>query len=46
MMAIKKFKARLIQFNHLNELYKTITWDRGSEMTNHKDFTLATDIQI
>ena len=28
------------------ELYKTLTWDRGSEMTNHKDFTLATDIQI
>ena len=29
-----------------SELYKTLTWDRGSEMTNHKHFTLATDIQI
>ena len=28
------------------ELYKTLTWDRGSEMSNHKMFTLATDIQV
>ena len=28
------------------ELYKSLTWDRGSEMTDHKRFTLATDIQV
>ncbi len=28
------------------ELYKTLTWDRGSEMTNHKAFTVATDIKV
>jgi IS30 family transposase len=29
-----------------NELYKTLTWDSGCEMSNHKEFTLATDIQV
>ncbi len=29
-----------------SELYKTLTWDRGVEMTNHAVFTVATDIQI
>ncbi len=28
------------------ELYKSLTWDRGSEMAAHKRFTLATDIQV
>ena len=28
------------------ELYKSLTWDRGSELTNHKEFTLATDIKV
>jgi IS30 family transposase len=28
------------------ELYKSLTWDRGSEMANHKRFTLATDVQV
>jgi IS30 family transposase len=28
------------------ELYKTLTWDRGTEMAAHKRFTLATDIQV
>jgi IS30 family transposase len=28
------------------ELYKSLTWDRGTEMTEHKRFTLATDIQV
>lgn len=27
-------------------LYKSLTWDRGSEMTAHKRFTVATDIQV
>ena len=29
-----------------DELYKSLTWDRGSEMSGHKTFTLATDIQV
>jgi len=28
------------------ELYKTLTWDRGIELTNHAQFTLATDIDV
>ena len=28
------------------ELYKSLTWDRGSEMAGHKRFTLATDINV
>jgi len=28
------------------ELYKSLTWDRGSEMADHKRFTLATDINV
>lgn len=29
-----------------NELYKSLTWDRGSELADHKRFTLATDIKV
>ena len=29
-----------------DELYKSLTWDRGTEMAAHKRFTLATDIQV
>ena len=28
------------------ELYKSLTWDRGSEMSGHQKFTLSTDIQV
>jgi len=28
------------------ELYKSLTWDRGSELAEHKRFKLATDIQV
>ena len=28
------------------ELCKSLTWDRGTEMHAHKKFTLATDIQV
>ena len=28
------------------ELYKSLTWDRGKEMHGHKRFTLATDIKV
>jgi IS30 family transposase len=29
-----------------DELNKSLTWDRGSEMAEHRRFTLATDIQV
>jgi len=28
------------------ELYKSLTWDRGTEMKGHQRFTVATDIQV
>jgi IS30 family transposase len=28
------------------ELYKSLTWDRGAELSDHKRFTLATDIKV
>ena len=29
-----------------NELYQSLTWDRGKEMADHQRFTLDTDIQV
>jgi len=28
------------------ELYKSLTWDRGSEMAEHRKFTIATNIDV
>ncbi len=28
------------------ELYKSLTWDRGKEMAGHRRFTLATNIKV
>ncbi len=28
------------------ELYKSLSWDRGTEMHAHKQFTAATNIQV
>lgn len=28
------------------ELRRSLTWDRGTEMAQHKDFTVATDVQV
>lgn len=40
-------KALIKQAHKLpRELYKSLTWDRGSEMANHRKFSLATDIQV
>lgn len=29
-----------------NELYKSLTWDRGKELADHRRFTLSTDIKV
>jgi len=29
-----------------DELYKSLTWDRGKEMSGHQKFTMATDIKV
>jgi IS30 family transposase len=29
-----------------NELYKSLTWDRGKELANHRRLTLATNIDV
>ena len=29
-----------------SELYKSLTWDRGSELASHQRFTLETDIKV
>ena len=29
-----------------SELYKSLTWDRGKELSAHKQFTLATNIDV
>ena len=29
-----------------NELYKSLTWDRGKEMAEHPRFSLATDVKV
>ncbi len=29
-----------------DELYKSLTWDRGSELADHKRFTLETNIDV
>ena len=29
-----------------DELYRSLTWDRGKEMADHRRFTLATDIKV
>lgn len=40
-------KALIKQSGKLpEELYKSLTWDRGAEMSGHRRFTLATDIQV
>ena len=28
------------------ELWKSLTWDRGLEMAHHKDFTIATNVEV
>jgi IS30 family transposase len=30
----------------VSRLRRSLTWDRGSEMSAHKDFSIATDVQV
>ena len=40
-------KALAAKIRHLPaELRRSLTWDRGSEMAAHKDFTIATDVKV
>ena len=40
-------KALIRQSRKLpKELYKSLTWDRGKELSDHKEFSLATDITV
>jgi IS30 family transposase len=38
--------ARIVADKLPRELYKSLTWDRGKEMADHKRFTLDTDIKV
>jgi len=39
--------ALIKQSNNLpSELYKSLTWDRGLELADHKRFTISTDIDV
>ena len=40
--------SALIKQSHKlpRELYKSLTWDRGKELSDHKRFTLATDVDV
>ena len=41
------YRTLFIQAHKLpRELYKSLTWDRGKEMADHKRFTLDTDIKV
>ena len=40
-------QALIKQANKLpKELYRSLTWDRGTEMSGHRNFTLATNIDV
>jgi len=40
-------KALIKQSKKLpKELYKSLTWDRGKELADHKEFSLATDVKV
>jgi IS30 family transposase len=41
------YRTLFIQAHTLpRELYRSLTWDRGSEMADHKRFPLDTDIKV
>jgi IS30 family transposase len=43
----KPFSALIKQAKTIpNELYKSLTWDRGKELADHRRLTLATNIDV
>ena len=44
--AIKAERGAFHLKRTLQQLYKSLTWDRGREMADHKRFTLATNIAV
>jgi transposase, IS30 family len=45
--SLKAVSALIKQAKKLpSELYKSLTWDRGKELTDHRRFTLATNIDF
>jgi IS30 family transposase len=44
-LRVAKLLARKIQ-QLPKQLRRSLTWDRGIEMASHRDFTLATDVQV
>jgi IS30 family transposase len=43
---MKKLKATTILTRGASELYKSLTWDRGAEMSGDQRFTLETNIEV
>ena len=41
---VKALSAKILKLPA--ELRRTLTWDRGAEMAGHKDFTIATEVQV
>ena len=39
-------KALSRQVKRSAELHRTLTWDRGTQLAKHKDFSLATNVRV
>ena len=45
-VALPPGRGRLATKRLPKELYKSLTWDRGKELTDHRRFTMATNIDV
>jgi len=43
---VQKFDRRRQAKKLPSELYKSLTWDQGKELTDHRRFTLTTNIDV